>query len=171
MVTRIKLLSASTYLRNTSDQRRGATVVEFAFVVPIFFLFLLAFFELGHGLMLDSILENAAYEGARQSITPGATTDMVKQAAENIAKISTLKNPQLTVSPPVITPATETVTVTVSTSLSESGLIIGRFLKGSTISRSVTMIREPSLRLQFPPEQIDILNPTTPKPRGRGKHK
>ena len=54
-------------------RRTGAMTVEFAFAIPVLVLFILAFFEIGRALTLNCVLENAAYEGARQAILPGAT--------------------------------------------------------------------------------------------------
>jgi hypothetical protein len=49
-------------------RRRGATLVEFAIVAPIFFLMVLALVEFGRMVMVQQILTNAAREGARQAI-------------------------------------------------------------------------------------------------------
>src|SRR5579884_3784762 len=45
--------------------RRGATAVEFALVAPVFFMFILGLIELGRGMMVQSLLENAARAGVR----------------------------------------------------------------------------------------------------------
>jgi hypothetical protein len=156
--------------RTVRCPRRGTAAVAFALVAPLFFTFLLAFFELGHGLMVDSVLENAAYEGARQGILPGANADQVRAAAKKIAATCTLKNIQVTIDPPVLEPFTRELTVTASVQLSEAGLLVGKYLRGQEISHSVTMACEPRLRFMFPPEVIDEFNPVRPKPRGRGRN-
>src|SRR5262249_40947573 len=60
-------------LRRANNRRRGATVVEFAITLPIFFLFLLAAFEFGWTNVVRHTADNAAYEAARQAMVPGAT--------------------------------------------------------------------------------------------------
>jgi Flp pilus assembly protein TadG len=45
--------------------RRGATAVEFAFVAPVFFLFVFGLMEIGRMLMLQQAMTNAAREGCR----------------------------------------------------------------------------------------------------------
>ena len=149
--------------------RRGATAVEFAIALPILFFCLFGFFELGHALMVDSVLENAAYEGARRGIVPGATSEAIVQAAESIGRISSLSDMTIIVEPQVITDETESVTVRAGTRLSNSGLVVGQYLLGRYIERSVTMRREPTLRNQFRPDVVNQNVPSTPKPRGRGK--
>lgn len=171
MLSTFRKLRSSNRKSLRGHDRRGATTVEFAIVVPLFLLFLFAFFELGRALMIDSVIENAAYEGARRGIIPGATAQSVFQAAREIAETSDVRSTQVAVLPGNITPETEFITVTVSTPLSESGLVIGSYLMGREIERSVTMTREPKLREQFRPQVIHHDVPSTPKPRGRGKGK
>ena len=57
--------------------RRGATLVEFAFVAPVFFLILLASIEFSRLNMMRHTAAHAAYEGARTALVPGATADEV----------------------------------------------------------------------------------------------
>lgn len=46
-------------------RRRGATVVEFAVVAPLFLLFIFALVEFGRYVMVEQALTNAAREGSR----------------------------------------------------------------------------------------------------------
>jgi Flp pilus assembly protein TadG len=50
------------------ERRRGATVVESAFVLGIFFLLLFGIFEYGRLLFMRHVLQNAAREGARFAV-------------------------------------------------------------------------------------------------------
>ena len=52
--------------------RRGATTVEFAMTAPVLFLFLFAAMEFSRYNMVSQTATNAAFEGARQCIVPGA---------------------------------------------------------------------------------------------------
>jgi Flp pilus assembly protein TadG len=54
---------AHRQLRKTHCQ--GAALVEFALVVPAFFLLLFAIVEFGRGFMVSSLLTNAARSGCR----------------------------------------------------------------------------------------------------------
>ena len=66
--------------------RRGATAVEFALVLPIFVLFLMASFEFGWLNVVRHTADNAAYEAARYAMVPGATADEATQEAKSILK-------------------------------------------------------------------------------------
>jgi Flp pilus assembly protein TadG len=49
-------------------RRRGQALVEFALIIPIFLLILLAIFDLGRGVFAYTSVTNAAREGARLAI-------------------------------------------------------------------------------------------------------
>jgi Flp pilus assembly protein TadG len=49
--------------------RRGAAVVEFAIVAPVFFLLVFGMIEYGRMVMVQQILTNASREGARYAVT------------------------------------------------------------------------------------------------------
>lgn len=49
----------------TLRHQRGATLVEYALVVPVFLLIVLGIMEFGHILFIQNTLANAAREGAR----------------------------------------------------------------------------------------------------------
>lgn len=66
-------------LENTSAKRRersrGQALVEFAIILPVFFLVVAGMFDLGLGVYSDLTLVNAAREGARLGvIDPGNTS-------------------------------------------------------------------------------------------------
>ena len=64
-------------------RRRGAAVVEFAIVVPIFVLLVFGMIEFGRMVMVHQLLVGAAREGARQAIVNGATAVDVEQTVRN----------------------------------------------------------------------------------------
>jgi hypothetical protein len=55
------------------NRRRGAAVVEFAVIAPLFFMMVFGIIEFGRALMVQQILTNASREGARRAIVEGAT--------------------------------------------------------------------------------------------------
>ena len=55
-------------MRQRLSRRRGATIVETAFVLSICLLFLLGIFEYGRYIFLRHVLTNAAREGARFAV-------------------------------------------------------------------------------------------------------
>ena len=161
----IQVLKMSHSIR-FATRRQGATVVEMAVVLPVFVLFLFAFFELGHALMVDCITENAAYEGARRGIVPGVTEELAEQAAEELATASGLRFVDVEVDTSEQSQHVRAVTVTVNAPLSENSIFMGSFLGNTIITRSVTMIHESDLRYRFTRDQGPAPDPI-PRPRGR----
>jgi Flp pilus assembly protein TadG len=53
---------------------RGQTLVEFAFVLPLFVFLLVAIFDLGHVVWANDTLANGAREAARYAIVHGVTS-------------------------------------------------------------------------------------------------
>jgi len=79
--------------RRRNERRRGAAVVEMAFVAIILFVFMFAIFEYGRYMMVRQVVENAARAGARQAVvtatsyvTPAAATATVQSViTQNLA--------------------------------------------------------------------------------------
>lgn len=59
--------------------RRGASVVEFALVAPVFFILVFGMIEYGRMVMVQQVLTNATREGARRAVLDNADTEDVKQ--------------------------------------------------------------------------------------------
>jgi Flp pilus assembly protein TadG len=59
--------------------RTAAAVVEFAFVAPVLFLFILALFEFGRALMVCELLTESARVGCRQAIIGGTSSAQIQQ--------------------------------------------------------------------------------------------
>jgi Flp pilus assembly protein TadG len=73
----------STRLRQVVRPRRGQSIVEAAFILPIFLLVVFATLDLGRIVFLKSELENAAREGARvglvsQPFSESAVRDRIR---------------------------------------------------------------------------------------------
>ena len=66
-----------TQRRTTNAQRRGTTLVETAFVLPVFFFLLLAIIEFGHAQMVNNMLNNACRTAARLGSVEGTTSEEV----------------------------------------------------------------------------------------------
>ena len=73
---------------------RGQTLVEFAFVLPLFIFLLVAIFDLGHVVWANDTLANGAREAARYAIVHGAksgttgTVQDVKDVALHWARLA-----------------------------------------------------------------------------------
>jgi Flp pilus assembly protein TadG len=77
------LVQRKSKLRQGCRRRRGAAVVEFALVAPIYFVLVLGTIEFGRCLMVTELLTEAARRGCRKGILEGTTTQQIKDAATN----------------------------------------------------------------------------------------
>jgi Flp pilus assembly protein TadG len=104
-------------------KRRGAAVVEFAVVAPVFFLLIFGMIEFGRMVMVQQILTNASREGARKAVLDGSTTgDVQNTVTTHMADARiTINNGNITINP--TNPATanfgDPITVTVSVPFSQ----------------------------------------------------
>jgi len=131
--------------RIASRHRRGAAMVEFAVVVPVFLLLVFGMIEYGRMVMVQQILTNAAREGARVGVLDGSTQTKVNTAVSNYLTAAGISNSTTTVSPnpPSSAAATAPVTVTVSVNFNDVSWLPSPFyLGGKTISYSAPMRRE-----------------------------
>lgn len=81
MVTR---LSRRLRIVGTAESRKGATIVEMAFVVPVFVVFLFGMFEVNHAFMVKALLRSAAEQAARAGVADGVTSAEVIERARQI---------------------------------------------------------------------------------------
>ncbi len=126
--------------------RRGAAVVEFAIVAPVFFGFVLGMIEVGRAVMVQQIITNASREGARKAVLDDQTTQGIHDFV-----VTYLQNASINGSPTVnVNPSLPTATgyngpVTVTVSIPFSQVSWGPtpiFLNGATLTASTVMRRE-----------------------------
>lgn len=72
-----------THFATRQRAAASATIIEFAFVAPIFFLIVLGIFEIGRACMVTELLTEAARQAARQSVIEGTSATAVQAAAIN----------------------------------------------------------------------------------------
>jgi Flp pilus assembly protein TadG len=119
--------------------------VEFAVVVPVFFLFVFGSLEFGRLLMVQAVITNAAREGARKGVLDGSTTEGVTAAVNEYLTQSSISGATVTVtpSPPSSAGYGEPVTVSVTIPFDQvSWLPSPMFLGGRTMAASTVMRRE-----------------------------
>jgi hypothetical protein len=86
--------------------------------------------------------ENAAYEGARAGVVPGATSSQVQTAANAMLSAIGVRNATVSVQPTTIVQTTPDVTVTIGVPLDSNSLIAPRFFLGDTLTKTCTLSRE-----------------------------
>jgi Flp pilus assembly protein TadG len=62
--------------------RRAAAAVEFAVILPVFFLLIFGMIEYGRMIMVQQVITNAAREGARLAVLDGTSHNEVKDRVE-----------------------------------------------------------------------------------------
>ena len=122
--------------------RQGTTLVEMALTLPILFLFVFAAVEFGRANMIRHFAQNAAYEGARAGIVPGATTAIVQTAAQNILQISGVQDGTVTVTPAVLGPNDTEITIDVSVPFDTNSFFVPLFLAGRNLQTTCTLSTE-----------------------------
>lgn len=135
------------YMRKRSGQiRRGATAAEFAIVAPVFFVILLSSFEFARLNVIRHTADNAAYEAARTAMVPGATATEANNKADTILRSVGTKGARVTVTPAVLDPDVQSVSVRVDIPLNQNGWIVPRFTRGRTIVAQSTLQTERASR-------------------------
>lgn len=126
-------------------------MVEFAIVLPLLLLLLLGIIEMGRAIMLNQIATNAAREGARQAVVPGATSANVTAAVNGYLDSAGVKPEGRTVA---VTnaggaaqsveniPSKSSVSIQISFPYGTNTWGVTNILGGRTLSNKVTMRRE-----------------------------
>jgi len=76
-------MSRRLSLRALGGDARGATIVEFAIVVPVLAMLLLGTLDLGYRSYVTSIVQGALHEAARMATVGGVSTSQIQTHVEN----------------------------------------------------------------------------------------
>ncbi len=71
------MISIRTFLARLRRNQRGAALIEFAFVAPVFIVMVMAALDLGYRVYLQSVITGTVEAVARQSAVGGMTTAQV----------------------------------------------------------------------------------------------
>ncbi|MBX3445048.1 MAG: pilus assembly protein [Planctomyces sp.] len=126
--------------------RSGTVTVELALALPILLMVLFAAVDFARLNVLRNSAENAAYEGARRGILPGATAAQVIDAAQQSLRAVGAVNTQITVTPAVLTSSTQQVTVAVRIPLADNAWTANAARTTKDLVKSCTMSRERTQR-------------------------
>ena len=141
--------------RSCRKERRGAAVVEFAIVAPVFIIMILGMMEAGRAVMVQQIITNASREGARVAVLDGiGSTFADVEAAVKARVVSYLGDASITITtgdvtvtenPPVPPDYADSMTVSVAVPFSQvSWLPSPIYFTGArgTLSAATTMRKE-----------------------------
>jgi len=126
------------------SKNSGSAAVEFAVVLPVILTLLLGAIEVASALNTQGALQNAAREGARYVITPGATRSACTQVCIESLKVNRVKDAKIVVShDPSKVKAGTFITITVSAPYtSNSWLPAPRLLSELNLNANVVMRKE-----------------------------
>lgn len=131
------------------QRRRGAAVVEFAVVVPIFVLFVFGLIEYGRMVMVQQILTNASREAARVAVLEGSTERDVIDAAVTYCAASRITIADDDVDVP-LDPATaddgDPVTVTVGVAFRDVSWLPSPMYLGAAQLSATSVMRKESVQ-------------------------
>ena len=136
----MRLLTARS--RKRGCQRTGAVAVEMAFTLPLLFFVVFTSIEFGRMNVIRHTVSNAAYEGARRAIVPGASSQDADDVARAIMRTCGARGVVVNVNPTAIDLDTPEVTVTVSVDADQNGFLAPRFFNGESLVGTATLRRE-----------------------------
>jgi hypothetical protein len=128
--------------------RRGATVVEFALVAPLFFTLTLGIFEMARGLMVEQLVTDAARIGCRVGVVESRSTQAITSAGDGflpgagITGYATTIRVNDAVADAVTAQAGDEITVTVSVPTDKISWVPGLLMLQGTISGQFTLRRD-----------------------------
>ncbi len=125
-----------------THNRHGATLVEFAFVLPILLGLFFGMVELSRVMLLQHSVDTAAYEGARNAMVPGATINDAVLSAQKLLDAARLNSATITVEPQVITESTPLVTVRIELPVAQNSWVPPFWFTRGTVISEVTLITE-----------------------------
>ena len=126
-------------IRWHKNRRRGAVTVEFVLVSLVFFTLVFGMVEFSRLNIIRHAADNAAYEGARVGIVPGATVAEVEAAAQRMLDVVGVGTSTVVVTPDPLTTDADDVTVSVTVPVAENSWMVPKFSNGLTIQSSTTL--------------------------------
>ena len=150
-----------------TDRRRGAAALEFAVCAPVLLTFVFGIIEFARAVQLQQSVRQAAFEGARAGVALDAdASDAIAAATADLAAVG-ITDATITVTPSPLFYYSPTVTVTASARPATSGWLLKFFNRSSTISGSITLIREVQ-SISAPGSAIPSASPPPPVGWGGG---
>lgn len=140
--------------------RCGVTTVEFAIAVSLLFIVVFSTIEFSRVSMLRHAVDSAAYEGARNAISPGATVSDAEDRANQLLAANGLRDGTVTVEPNPLTESATSVRVRVELPVDSNSWLV-RFLGGRTVTSSCQLMTERPIMVQA---EAFVVPPPPPPP-------
>lgn len=134
---------ASRFVRRHSGKRRGAALVEFALVVPVFTLLLFTCFEFARLNMIRNLMQDAAYYASRHCIVPGATeAEALSEAQRLLGSMGTRGAVIVINDGNGLNENSAAVKVRITVPVSQNAFLTSRFTKDIVLTAESTMRTE-----------------------------
>lgn len=130
--------------RRSAAQRKGAAVVEFAIVLPVFVLIVLGTIESVSMIFVQQGIKIAAYEATRVALVNGTTNGEVQATADQILSDRGITSATMTVNPSNFQGSAygTPITISIDVNCDDNSIVAPFFFSGRTISASVCMMKE-----------------------------
>lgn len=125
--------------------RRGAAVVEFAVVAPVFIILVFGMIECGRMVMVQQVLTNASREGARCAVIVGKTAADASDVVDDYLADANINGSTTTFTPSTLSSAApgDTVTCNVTVPFSNVSWLPSPFwFKSANLTGTTVMRRE-----------------------------
>ena len=143
MMRKTSLLSSIIHGRRLDGKSRcGATLVEFAIVVPMIFILFFASVEFSRVAMIRHTIDNAVYEASRKAIVPGGTASEAQTEARRALTAIGVVGASIEVLPNRIDSSTPQVTVRITVPVDRNSYVPPQFFAGRSLVRELTLSRE-----------------------------
>ncbi len=130
--------------RDKGPRRRGVAAVEFAVCLPVIVLLVFGSIEASSFIFLKQSLSVAAYEGIREAVRSGSTTDTALARAESILSARFVEDFQVSFPGGSVENAArgEEIVIEVSAPTETNSPLAGSFVNNRTLTARVVMVKE-----------------------------
>jgi Flp pilus assembly protein TadG len=139
--------------------QRGQALIETALTLPIVLVISISIFEFGRALQVWQLLTNAAREGARVAVLPGATSDGVKERVleymaagglqnHNANQVSVNSNAEITMSGNAV--SASQITISYPYSFMVLNPVMQLIAPGTDVGTPITMTASALMRNESP---------------------
>ncbi|MEM7477199.1 MAG: TadE/TadG family type IV pilus assembly protein [Planctomycetota bacterium] len=138
-----RLSSKRTRHRRHASSRCGASLVEFAFVVPVFVVILFSCLEFARLNMIRNLVQDAAYYSCRHCFVPGATEQEAIDEATRILDAMGTQGVSVTINDGNgLDENSDEITVRITVPIGDNALIVSQFTNEMEIVAETTMRTE-----------------------------
>lgn len=126
-----------------TGDRDGVSAVELAFILPVFFLMILACVEFIRMNMIRNLVQDAAYFAARDAMVPGATAEEAEATANQILGFMRTQDAVISINNGSgLDEGSSQVSVTITVPMDSNSFLLPTFSSGMEMSATATMNTE-----------------------------